>query len=99
MLIELSQYKVTINDSLTWGDREQVNMVLASGAKIDGVGLSGFDATKMLEAKFKLLELAVVSIQDAQGTETKFAREWMNALSMEDGDKLYDAVEALNKKK
>lgn len=101
MRIALHDFEVTIKDSMTWGDMQQVQSVLASGAKIDAGGLKGYDASAMLEAKYKALEIAIVKIEPhAEGAEAiPFSREWMNALSVEDGDILFDAVDGLGKKK
>jgi hypothetical protein len=98
MELTVGKFNVTIKDSLTWGDIQQVQTVLASGAKIGSTGMQGYDANAMLEAKYKLLELAIVRITEDK-KELPFTREWMNNLSVEEGDALYDAVDRLSKKK
>ena len=99
MNIELTNYTVTIKDGLTWGDKEQVTTTLASGVKLSGAEMSGYDAKAMLEAKYKLLELTVLAIKDKGGKDVPYSREWMNALPANDGDKLFEAVDAISKKK
>jgi hypothetical protein len=98
MIIKLSNCAVKIKDQLTWGDSERIQSVYIKGAKVDKEGLKDFDASVVGEAKYVLLEIAVLEIKE--GEETKaFSREWMNELSIDDGNKLYEAVEFLNKKK
>lgn len=94
----IGKYDITLKQSLTWGDVQEVQAVMASGAKLGNTGLTGYDARAMLEAKYKLLELAITSIKEGDKA-VKFSREWMNGLSVEDGDTLYAAVDALSKKK
>jgi hypothetical protein len=98
MIIKLSNCEVKIKDRLTWGDSEKIQGVYIKGAKMDITGLKDFDASVVSEAKYVLLEIAVIEVKE--GEEVKpFTREWMNGLSIDDGNKLYDAVELLNKKK
>lgn len=98
MDIALTEYVVTIKPSLTWGDMQQIQTVLTGGAKIGAGGLTGYDATAITEAKYKLLEIAVVSVKK-DDEAIPFTREWMNNLSVEDGNTLFDAVDGLSKKK
>jgi hypothetical protein len=98
MIVKLTNCEVKIKDQLTWGDSEKIQGVYIKGAKMDQSGLKDFDASVVSEAKYVLLEITVMEIKE--GEEVKqFTREWMNNLSIEDGNKLYEAVEALNKKK
>lgn len=98
-IIKLSQGEVEIIDELTWGQSEQVQTAIMAGAKLDPSGLSGIDAAAFLEAKYKLLEVAVVKVVTEGGEEKPFSRGWMDSLPVADGNKLFDAVDALTKKK
>jgi hypothetical protein len=98
MTIPVGQYEVTIKNSLTWGDMQEVQKAMASGAKVGSTGLTGYDATAMIEAKYRLLEIAIVGINDGDKT-LPFSRDWMNALPIEEGDRLYEAVDVIGKKK
>jgi hypothetical protein len=98
MIIKLSNCEVKIKDQLTWGDSERIQSVYIKGAKVDQSGLKDFDASVVSEAKYVLLEITVMEIKEGE-EKKQFNREWMNNLSIEDGNKLYEAVEALNKKK
>lgn len=98
MLVNLSKCAVKIKDDLTWGDSEAIQNVYIKGAKVDANGLKDFDASVISEAKYVLLEIAVQEI--IYGDEIiKFSRDWMNNLSIEDGNKLFEEVDKLNKKK
>jgi hypothetical protein len=99
MIIKLTDCEVELKDRITWGDMEQIQLALISGAKVSETGMSGFDMSSTLEAKYKLLEIVVVKITDKNGVTCSFSREWMNDLSPEDGDKLYSEADKLNKKK
>lgn len=103
MIIELSKAKVTIKDSMSWGDKEQINATLMRGAKIDGkatdakdVGFS-FDTDAMLESKYVTLEKLITKIEEGE-KEIEFSRDWVNNLSIEDGDKLMDNIDKVAKK-
>ena len=95
--------KVTLKDLLTWGDAQKIQNSLMSGAKMSGkagdkdMGFD-FDATAMLEAKYVTLECVVVAIKEGEKT-LPFSREWMDNLSMADGNKLVEAVDEVSKKK
>ena len=92
--IELSNCKVKIITFLTWGEKEKINSVLMEGAKIDNTGIAGYDSKAILEKKYKLLELCILEIKENENI-VKFNREWMDGLSVNDGDKLYNEVEKL----
>jgi hypothetical protein len=98
MRITIGKFDVTIKDSLTWGEVQRVQAVITSGARIGNAGLQGFDTNAMLEAKYTLLETAITQIAEGE-TEMPFTREWMNGLTVDEGDALYEAVDALTKKK
>lgn len=95
--IKLSQCEVDIKDSLTWGDAEAVQAAMLGSLKVGNVGINGIDGNALSEGKYKLLEICVVEIREGE-KKSKFTREWMNNLSMEDGDALYSEVEKLQKK-
>jgi hypothetical protein len=102
MIIELKDYKVELKDALTWGDAQKIEAVFLKGAKVGGTGTAdvsmGFDASVLLEAKYTALECAVMKVIKGDKTEP-FTREWIDSLSIEDGDKLYAEVDKLTKKK
>lgn len=93
--IKLSNCEVDIKDSISWGDAERVKNVLFMGFKD---GADKFDPSVMLESKYILLERVITEIRQGD-QKVKFTREWMDNLSVEDGDKIYEAADALYKKK
>lgn len=97
--IELSECTVKIITFLTWGEKELVQSALVSGADIGQEGFKGFDNSALLVATYKLLEIGVKEITQKDGTIVKYTNEWMSNLSMEDGDKLYLAINELQGKK
>jgi hypothetical protein len=97
--IKLSACEVDILTYLTWGEQEDIQSVMLKGAKLQSAsGNVDFDASVLIEAKFKLLEVAVKEVR-VDGIANAFTREWMRDLSVEDGDTLYAAVDDLSKKK
>jgi hypothetical protein len=99
--IELTIGDVDILDSLTWGQQEEIRNVILSGVSITdmsnpgkGVALSGNTLT---ELKYKLLEMCIKKITLLKdGKEVKYSKDWMNSLSVEDGDALWNAVNELS---
>lgn len=86
--------------SLTWGEKEKINNSMAKGAKIDATGVSGFDMGVVSEAKYIALDICVKEIVSVKGEISKFSKDWINNLSAEDGDLVFDSVDVLaNKKK
>jgi len=90
--------EVDIITYLTWGEKETIQAVLMSGGKIDNSGLSGFDSNVLKDYKYKGFETCIIEVRES-GEKKKFTKEWVNDLSAEDGDMLYDEVEALIPKK
>lgn len=99
MMIELSKSKVEVKDFITWGDKERIQNVYIKGTTVDQTGIKEFDASVLSEAKYTLLEVAILNIKEGE-KEFGFTRDWINNLSIEDGDKLYEEIDkSLNKKK
>ena len=103
--VKLSNCEVDIVTYLSWGEKEDLQAVLLKGASLQGVtgeAKVDFDSSVLSEAKLKLLEVAVKEIREyipSGDKKVEFTREWMRDLSVEDGDTLYEAVDALSKKK
>lgn len=98
MTVQLSRSTVEIKDSITWGEKQKLEQEITRGAKISQAGLTDFDPSVIVSAKYLLLEMTVLKITE-DGADVKFSRDWMDNLSVEDGEKLYEAVDSLSKKK
>jgi len=105
MIIKLSKANVEIKEEITWGDSQKIESAMVSGAKMQGDPTKAgemkfdFDAGQvMLESKYVELEVFVVSIEEESGKKISFTREWMNGLSLSDGNTLHDAVKGISKK-
>lgn len=86
--------QVEILSQLTWGQKETINNIFIKGAKFGASGLNDFDASVMVEGKYKALEICVVTI--TRGEETKpFSKEWIDNLSVDDGDLVFNTVNEL----
>lgn len=95
--VKLSNCEVDIKETLTWGDAQAIKSAMLTSVKVGNTGVSGIDAGALLEGRYKLLEVCVLEIREGE-TKSQFTREWMNALSIDDGDLLYSEVEKLQKK-
>lgn len=91
--------KVSVASSLTWGQKEEINNVYIKGAKLGANGMDSFDTSVLQEGKYKLLEMCINSISLPGGEVKFFSREWMDNLSCEDGDLVFEVVSELTKKK
>ena len=92
--IKLSKCEVDIAVNLTWGQSEKIQSVMMSGAKIKSTGENpdiDFNPSVLLEAKYTALELLVKEIREGE-QKVKFTREWMDNLSMDDGNILKRSI-------
>jgi hypothetical protein len=98
MIIKLKDYEVKIKDVFLWGDKERIQNIYVKGANIDQTGIKGFDTSVISEARYTLLEIAILEIK--KGDEIiQFSKEWMYNLPIEDGDKLYNEIDIIFEKK
>ncbi len=100
IVLPKSGCEVEIITFLTWGENEKVQNIMMGGAKLENVqsGEVGFDAGVMLKSKYALLEIAVKGIKC--GEEVKqYSKDWMDNLSVEDGEFLYNEIDEAGKKK
>ena len=98
MILQLSNSTVSIKDNFTWGDKEKIQNIYIKGAKVDQSGMKEFHTSVVSEAKYVLLEIMVEAIDEGEDRKA-FTREWMNSLSLEDGDLLYSTVEEITSPK
>jgi hypothetical protein len=96
--VKLSKSTVEIVDAITWGQKEQIQAAMLSGLKIGGSGAGAhgidFSAEALSRAKYKAIEVCVLKITE-DGKDVPFSREWLDNLSVADGDALYAAVDAV----
>lgn len=94
--VNLSKSTVEIVDAITWGQKEQIQSAMLSGLKVTGGGGQAFDfnAEALSRAKYKAIEVCVLKITE-DDKDVPFSREWLDALSVDDGDTLYAAVDAV----
>lgn len=96
--IKLSGCEVDIITYLTWGEKESLQAEIMKGAKLNETGLTGFDSSVLLDTKYKLFEVAIKEVRCGEEKKS-YSKEWIDNLSIDDGDLLYSAVEELNSKK
>lgn len=104
--IKLSNAEVDIFTAMTWGDKERIKGAFTTGFKVkadkDGKNPDmSFDMSSIQAANYIALEVMIKEIREGDKT-FKFNRDWVDSLSVDDGDKLMneiDAVTNLDKKK
>jgi TRAP-type uncharacterized transport system substrate-binding protein len=99
--MKLKDYKVELKDSITWGESKDIQDAMLKDIEVDARGqIKGLSMSAMREAVYKTIEIIVIKITDKEGKEVSFSREWMNSLSIDDGNKLEDyANQFISKKK
>ena len=102
--IKLSGCEVDIVTYINWGEREQLERVLLSGADMKGVEdmtkpSMSFNPAVVSDVKYVAFGIAVKEIRLADGTKQAYSKEWINELRVEDGDLLYAEVDAVTSKK
>jgi len=103
-IIDLTIGKVEIIENLTWGIQEEIKSSVMSAMKISDISdiskpKMDIDPSAILKTKYKTLELCIKKITLNDGTEIAYSKEWMDNLSIEDGDKLFDAVDSITNPK
>ncbi|MEQ9135761.1 MAG: hypothetical protein RLO51_11170 [Thalassobaculum sp.] len=93
--VQLSAATVEIVEKITWGQKEQIQQAMLSGLKVAGGGQAvDFDPEAISRAKYKAIEVCVLKITEGD-KEVPYSREWLDNLSVEDGDALYAAIDAV----
>jgi hypothetical protein len=91
MIIEISNAKVTLKDSLTWGEMEKIQDSLGE-VKMSATGqMDGMSMKSMRNMQYEILNLAVLDVSLNDGTKTKYTTDWLKSLSIEDATILLEA--------
>jgi len=100
IILPLSKCEVEIITFLNWGEKEKIQDIIMSGAKIEDAqtGKVGLDAGVMLKSKYALLEVAIKNIKCGEEVKT-YSKDWIDNLRIEDGDFLNEELEKLNELK
>jgi len=102
--VTLSTGTVEIVEQITWGMQEQIRSAMLGGFRVSGMTDKEkqnfeLDPSVLAKAKYKALELCVKKITTNDGKTSEYSKEWMDNLSIEDGDKLFEAVNAITNPK
>jgi len=82
MQIDLTKYKVTTKDELSFGDMEDIQMEIGNDSNL-------------LKGNAKLVEVSIILITDNDNKEVKYSNEWRRSLSVGDGTKLSQEIQKL----
>jgi hypothetical protein len=102
MIVKLKEFEVKIKDEFTWGDAQAIQKSLMAGAKFSA-GASNqdidFNGECVVESTYITIERAVKEIKEIKsGKILEFSREWLDNLTISEGNKIKDAVDSLSKK-
>jgi hypothetical protein len=95
--MKIGRYNVQLQE-LTWWKNEEIRASLTSGAKMNNNGLSGFDGQALLDSKIKTFEAVIADIKEGDKS-IPFSKEWVQGLTLKEGDALEEAVNEITKKK
>lgn len=102
-IVKLSIGTVELADALTWGMQESIRSTMYSGIKVRKVSAEDqnvdFDAEAIGRSKYKAIEVCIKKIVLTDSTEVPYSKEWLDNLSVDDGDTLYMAVNEITKGK
>ena len=96
-LVKLSTYNVDVIDYITWGEQEQIQGVIAQIADLQ-TGTGKLNEDTMFNYKKNAIRIAVKKIME-KDIEIPFSYEWLENLTIDDGEKLYREVETMLSKK
>jgi len=95
--VKLSVYNVEIIDYITWGEQERIQGVIAQIADLQ-TGTGKLNEDTMFNYKKNAIRIAVKKIME-KDIEIPFSYEWLENLTIDDGEKLYREVETMLSKK
>ncbi|MDD4609456.1 MAG: hypothetical protein PHY71_04800 [Bacteroidaceae bacterium] len=102
MDITLKNYLVKVKESITYGEKEDIEAIFIKSAKLNARGIADIDPMVAVEAKYKILEVYILEIKKtAEGGQeiVPFSKEWVRSLDIDDGDKLVDTINELHNSK
>jgi hypothetical protein len=106
--IQITGYEIDIKDSLTFGEREDLQKEIMKSAHINKPKLGAeaeieFNPVAMIDGKYLLLEKFIVQIRKIEeGKDVEiisFSKEWLRSLPEDDGQKVVDESGIYPKKK
>lgn len=95
--IKLSDCNVEMVSYITWGEQERIQGVIAQIADLQ-TGTGKLNEDTMFNYKKNAIRIAVRKITKGD-EEISFSYEWLENLSIEDGEKLWNEVETILTKK
>jgi hypothetical protein len=95
--VKLSCCNVEIVSYITWGEQERIQGVIAQIADLQ-TGTGKLQEDTMFNYKKNAIRIAVRKIVENE-TEVPFSYDWLENLSIDDGNKLWNEVEAILTKK
>ena len=93
-LVQLSNATIELIDHVTWGQRERLKAQMMAVFQVQPGDNTNIDvnAEAILRAKYAAIEMAIKSIT-VDGKTVPYSRQWVEDLSLDDGDILFEAVE------
>lgn len=89
-------------EKLTWGMQEKIRQTLYGALKMQNMSMSNpssarveFSPEAVTNSRYKAIEICIKKITADDGTEIKYSEDWLNNLSVEDGDAIYARANAI----
>lgn len=94
--IKLSNCQVELIDQLTYGARLKLQEAVLNGSRLNASDNDmSMDGTALIAARYKAFEICITKVTDAEGNEKRYSRDWLDNLSVDDGETLFAAVEKI----
>jgi len=95
--IEGKKFEVELKEELSWGEAREIQGTMTSNANMkvkekgEDVDFS-LDGSAYTEYTYKTLEVAIAEIENEDGEDIEFSKEWVNNLTRKSGDELFNTA-------
>ena len=100
--IKLEEFEVDVVTFLKFGEYQELEKAIVKKVKYQQGSTGGsieFNDDVVVAPKYLLLGMCIMEIRNSAGEKQKFTEEWINDLSLDEGNKVYDVVDELAKPK
>lgn len=101
-ILKIEGHTVEFHEKITWGMQEKIRSTMYGGLNVKADKIAAgdnasveFNAGAITESKYKTIEVLIKKIVKDDGTEIKYSKDWLDNLSVQDGDAIYTAANAI----
>lgn len=102
-ILKVEGHTVEFHDKITWGMQEKIRAAMYGGLNVktdrgdnQGAPSVEFNAGAITNSKYKTIEVLIKKITKDDGTEVTYSKDWLDNLSVEDGDAVYNKANAIS---